>query len=46
MADLPRVYDVFLASLEVNLVDLTLADQSQQTSAGNVRITPVRQALY
>lgn len=46
MVDLPRVHDVFLASLEVNLVNLALANQSQQTSAGYVRVTPVRQALY
>jgi hypothetical protein len=39
------VYDVLLASLEGDLVDLAFATQSEQTTASGVCVTPVGDAL-
>lgn len=39
------VYDVFLASLQCNLVDLAFATQSKQATTSSVSVTPVGNAL-
>jgi hypothetical protein len=39
------VYDVLLASLEGDLVDLAFATQSEKTTASSVSVTPVSNAL-
>jgi hypothetical protein len=39
------VYDVLLASLEGDLVDLAFATQSKKTTASSVSVTPVGDAL-
>jgi len=41
----PRMSDVFFASLQIYLIDLPFAYQCQQSSASDLRVTPVRQAL-
>jgi hypothetical protein len=40
-----RVYDVLLASLEGNLMDLAFATQSEETTASGVSVTPVGNGL-
>jgi len=40
-----RMYDVLLPSLECDLVDLALAAQGEQATAGGVSVTPVGNAL-
>lgn len=40
-----RVYDVFFAGLECDLVDLAFAAQSEQAATSGVSVTPVGQAL-
>lgn len=40
-----RVYDVLLAGLESDLVDLTFATQGKETTTSSVGVTPVGNAL-
>lgn len=39
------VYDVLLAGLEGDLVDLSFATQGKEAAAGGVSVTPVSNAL-
>jgi len=41
----PRMGNVFFAGLQIDLIDLPFAYQCQQSSASDLRVTPVRQAL-
>ena len=38
--------NITLSRSQVNGINLALPDESDQASTGNLRITPVRQALY
>ena len=40
------MYDVLLAGLEGNLVDLAFATQGKQATTGSVSVTPVGDALH
>lgn len=39
------MYDIFLTGLESDLMDLTTARKCEEASAGDVRVTPVGEAL-
>lgn len=41
-----RVYDVFFAGFECDLVDLAFATEGEQAATGGVSVTPVGQALF